>query len=267
MISTTETAVDFFIQKILDRARIDNITFSKAQAYVLSLNVLDERSYLEQDIINAFEEESSARQFENNVMGLISRAYQHDAEVNSPLLADYREAHRTLRAGKFYLYYMVDKAIGNNLDRIGTLFTAQRVIIYLFIAFINSIYILDKNPISYAPFFIITLICILAAGLSTGKYSELIRRSMYNAYFRRHVHIKEYSLLKDALITVALCITVVLLIKVSIPHLMGLAERKEYLALTFEAGILILYGAKAVLSAHFVILMLKIRVLQRKRGY
>jgi hypothetical protein len=106
----------FFIEKIIRQAERENVILSDAQRYMLAWSETDP-SFVQNMELNAkFESETSSEIFENEIRGLIKRAYTKDIESDKQIKATYKTAYKVLKKGDHYLLVMINSSIGNKLS-------------------------------------------------------------------------------------------------------------------------------------------------------
>jgi len=271
MTFTGKTALNFFIQKILDQANKENISFSKAQEYVLSLNGIEPDSYSNQELIKSFEQESSVRNFENKIIKLISKAYRADMSTNSTLLANYKEAYKTLKSGNYYVYYLTDRSIGSKINKIGRFFDTyasddEYVLGALFTGLLASLQILylvltllsgeNISDIVFNGYFLLALISNIGVAVYlVRKYLQLTRKGLYDVYFKQTANIANRISLKRAVLNTTgfLAIAIFLLAR-EVNRFINYSQRNDYAGMIFGSIGIILYGliVSAILGLFYI---------------
>jgi hypothetical protein len=279
MTFTDKTAIDFFITKILDQAKKDNITISKAQEYVLSLNSSDPDSYSNEELINSFENEAGIKQFEINIMGLISRAYRHDISNNSSQLENYRAAHRILQSGNYYLNYMVNRTIGSKISKIGHFFEnngSDRAYLLraIFIGFLTALQLFSlvlslisaRNITEFNVYSLLWL--ILSIGLTAilfKGYLRLTRKGLYDYYIKEQIQKKAGHFSKQMLNAACIFPLFLALLINRFTDTMAALKSKDYGCLIFESIGLILYTFLVIAILVFLSIELKSYFYKKQR--
>jgi len=101
-------AKEFFIQKILEQAKKENVALSNEEIYALSLNTEDPT------FIEIFDEE-----YVNKIARLLRNAFDCDINANNPSEVTYSEAYKAIKPGKYYIFIIIDKAIGKDINKLG----------------------------------------------------------------------------------------------------------------------------------------------------
>lgn len=87
-------AKEFFIQKVLDQARKDNINLSDVEKQMLSWRDTDPNFYENHELIRKFENEISKKEYEKKIARLIRRGYDYDLGENTQAKETYRQAYK-----------------------------------------------------------------------------------------------------------------------------------------------------------------------------
>jgi hypothetical protein len=104
-------AKDFFTRKILEQAKRENVTLSSDEIYALSLNI-DDPTFFE-----IFDEE-----YVNKIARLLRNAFDFDINANNPSDVTYSEAYKAIKPGNYYIFIIIDKAIGKDINKLGYFF-------------------------------------------------------------------------------------------------------------------------------------------------
>jgi len=117
-------AKEFFVQKVLAQAATENLQFSETEKYMLQWSETDPSFHLDQHLIEIFEKQINAKDYENKISQLIIHAYNNDMRMNITAKDKYRKAYDALKTHDNYIFIMVDQAIGRHFNKLGLFFGA-----------------------------------------------------------------------------------------------------------------------------------------------
>jgi len=115
-------AKEFFIQKILDQARKENINLSDVEKQMLSWRDTDPNFYENRELNERFENEISKGEYEKKIARLIRSGYDDDLGATNVARETYEQAYKAIKSKDYYIFIMVDKAIGKDINKLGYLF-------------------------------------------------------------------------------------------------------------------------------------------------
>ena len=130
MTQTEGTAKSFFVDAIVSQAKREGTVLSDNERWMLRFSESDPEFVVEPSRVSDFEAETSDKEYEAKIAGLIRRAYEHDRGLDSDATALYRDARDSLRHGDHYLMIMVDQALKARL-RSGTARVAAKSVLFL----------------------------------------------------------------------------------------------------------------------------------------
>ena len=116
MSSTPAQGKRFFIDAVVSQALREGAPLSDNEQWMLGFSESDPDFTVDPPRMSAFEAETSDREYEAKIAGLIRRAYEHDVELDSDAATSYRDARDSLRQGDHYLLIMVDRALRTRLQ-------------------------------------------------------------------------------------------------------------------------------------------------------
>ncbi len=105
----------FFIDKIIEQAKHDNIVLSDAEQYMLGWSETEKGFVLDQRLIDQFNQEMVNENFEQKIESLLKSAYKTDIEKDPTRKSIYRDAYTVLNEGDHYIRVMIKAAIGAKL--------------------------------------------------------------------------------------------------------------------------------------------------------
>ena len=117
-------AKEFFIQKILDQARKENINLSDVEKQMLSWRDTDPNFYENHELNERFENEISKGEYEKKIARLIRGGYDDDLGANIVARETYKQAYQAIKSKDYYIFIMVDKALGKDINKLGYFFGA-----------------------------------------------------------------------------------------------------------------------------------------------
>ena len=115
-------AKEFFIQKVLDQARKQNIFLSDVEKQMLSWRDTDPNFYGNHELNQRFKNETSKSEYEKKIARLIRSGYDDDLEANSVARGTYKQAYKAIKSKDYYVFPMVDRAIGKDINKLGYFF-------------------------------------------------------------------------------------------------------------------------------------------------
>ena len=114
-------AKEFFIQKVLDQARKENINLSDVEKQMLSWRDTDPNCYENHELNERFENEIPKGEYEKKIARLIRSSYDDDLGVDTVAKETYEQAYKAIKSKDYYIFIMVDKAIGKDINKLGYL--------------------------------------------------------------------------------------------------------------------------------------------------
>jgi len=115
-------AKEFFIQKVLDQARKEDVSFSDVEKQMLSWRDTDPNFYENHELHEKFKNEISKREYEKKIARLIRSGYDNDLGVDNVAKETYEQAYKAIKPKDYYIFIMVDKAIGKDINKLGYFF-------------------------------------------------------------------------------------------------------------------------------------------------
>lgn len=283
MTFTHKTAIAFFVQKILEQAQKDNITISKAQEYIFSLNTYEPDSYSNRVLIETFENESSIKNFEIKTIKLISNAYQRDVANNSDLRAVYGEACKALKSGNYYIYRLVTRAIGHQIDKIGEFFgrytsndeyilwaILSGFIFALLVIFVVVSFRTGKDILailSNRDFLLSIILSLLATVVSVRKYLRLTKKGLYDIYFRQRIDLKSGFSFKGILSIIGIFFLITILTVTAVSNFIAGMQDKDYFRMTFGSIEIIFYTIIVIIMMGLLFIKIKLYLQSNKRRF
>lgn len=113
--TSQKSSKKYFIDRILDQARHNNIVLSDAEQYMLGWTESEKGFEVDQRLIEQFNRETTDKEFEQKIVNLLKSAYVEDIKKDSMLKNAYREAYSILNKGDYYILVMIKSAIGSKL--------------------------------------------------------------------------------------------------------------------------------------------------------
>ena len=118
-----EEAYEFFVSRIIEQAKKEEIILSSIEQDMLRFSVQDEHADLEMQ--EAFNQQYDMAEYEGKVARLIKDVFDKELREapsdreKEAVREHYRSAYKTLRQQDSYLVVMVDRAIGRYLKKWG----------------------------------------------------------------------------------------------------------------------------------------------------
>jgi hypothetical protein len=113
--TSQEQAKRFFVDKIVDQAKIDGAALSDAEREMLSFSESDPEFGVHQALVEKLGTDISDEDYETKVAGLLERSWKRDVKADSKTADFCREAFRVLSQGDHYLLVMIKRALGPQL--------------------------------------------------------------------------------------------------------------------------------------------------------
>ena len=114
-ITSQKASKKFFIDRIIEQAKYQNMVLSDAEKYMLSWSETDNSFVLNQGLVDQFNRETTDVKYKRKIESLLKSAYETDVGRDSTLKSTYREAFNVLNEGDYYLLVMIKAAIGSRL--------------------------------------------------------------------------------------------------------------------------------------------------------
>ena len=112
-------AKEFFIQKVLDQARKENINLSDVEKQMLSWRDTDPNFYENHELYERFEKEIPKGEYEKKIARLVRSGYDDELAANNVARETYKRAYKAIKSKDYYILIMVDKAIGKDINKLG----------------------------------------------------------------------------------------------------------------------------------------------------
>jgi len=187
-------AKEFFVQKVLEQATMGNIPLSDVEKQMLLWNETDPNFYGNHELNERFEKEISPEEYEKKITKLIRGCYDDDLRINNIEKGTYKRAYKAIKSKKYYIFIMVDRAIGKDINKLGYFFGMYdssneyilKIILYgLLFVFFAMLFVYENDFTFYA---IKTrgtyLFCILVFGiqifLNLKSYIEYKKDSIFS---------------------------------------------------------------------------------------
>ena len=97
-------AKEFFIQKILDQARKENINLSDVEKQMLSWRDTDPNFYENHELNERFENEISKGEYEKKIARLIRSGYDDDLGATNVARETYEQAYKAIKSKDYYIF-------------------------------------------------------------------------------------------------------------------------------------------------------------------
>jgi hypothetical protein len=117
MVSTQAEAKHFFVEKVIQRARNEGVSLSKAERWMLLFSESDSEFHVDPRLVDELASEMSDEAYETKIAGLLKRSYAADIAADAAARAVWQQAHSVLAHGDHYIQIMIDRAVGGNLKR------------------------------------------------------------------------------------------------------------------------------------------------------
>jgi hypothetical protein len=105
-------AKQFFIDKILQQAKKDNVALSPAEKYMLAFSESDPDFKNNEELSRQFEKTINSDVYEQKIADLLNKAYQFDMKINRLQGDLYQEAYNMLKNFDNYILVMAEVALG-----------------------------------------------------------------------------------------------------------------------------------------------------------
>lgn len=112
-------AKKFFVDKVIDQARKDNVPLSEAEKYMLNWTEVEDGFHIDDKLSEKFYEETTDEQYEIKIRTLLKNAYKRDIRLNSEMKEVYRSAYRAMKKNDHYILIMIREAFGSKLKKWG----------------------------------------------------------------------------------------------------------------------------------------------------
>lgn len=149
-------AKEFFIQKVLDQARKQNIILSDVEKQMLSWRDTDPNFYENHELNQRFENETSKSEYEKKIARLIRSGYDDDLWENNVARKTYGQAYKAIKSKDYYITIMVDKAIGKDVNKLSYFFWGNssdeyilRVVLSGLLFIFGTVLFLYKNDFTF----------------------------------------------------------------------------------------------------------------------
>ncbi|MBN1474006.1 MAG: hypothetical protein JW914_05275 [Syntrophaceae bacterium] len=149
-------AKEFFIQKVLDQARKENINLSYVEKQMLSWRDTDPNFYKNYGLYERFEEEIPTAEYEKKISRLIRGSYDNDLAANNVARETYSQAFKAIKWKDYYIFIMVDKAIGRDINKLRYFLWGDspneyilRVVLYGVLFVFGTILFLHENNFTF----------------------------------------------------------------------------------------------------------------------
>lgn len=116
MVRTQSEAKRFFVDKVVARARAEQVPLSDAERQI-SWSESDPDFIVDPGLPPQLASEMSDEEYEKKVVGLLDRNFAADAEVSRERADQWKQAAAVLREGDHYILVMLDEAVGGRLKR------------------------------------------------------------------------------------------------------------------------------------------------------
>jgi hypothetical protein len=114
-VTTQSEARQFFIDKIVEQARIDRVTLSDDERTMLRWSESAEDSVADPDLPPRLAEAISDADYEAKIAGLVRRSFDRDVSNRPEAKAAWLHAQTVLAQGDHYLLIMINQAVGRRL--------------------------------------------------------------------------------------------------------------------------------------------------------
>ena len=115
MFTSQGQAKRFFIDKVIDQARIDGTPLSDAEHDMLSFSESDPEFVVSPALMEKLRTEISDEDYETKISSLLVRSLKRELKTDTKAADVYREAFTVLSQGDHYLLVMVKRALGPQL--------------------------------------------------------------------------------------------------------------------------------------------------------
>ena len=110
-------AKQFFAQRVITQAKMEGVSLSEAERYMLSWSESDPEFTPNYELAAKVDKEIPQDKYEAKIRGLLERAYRHDIQTDPLAETRYREAYKTLKQGDHYILIMVKQALRSKWQR------------------------------------------------------------------------------------------------------------------------------------------------------
>jgi hypothetical protein len=117
MVRTQSEAKRFFVDKVVERARVERIPLSDAERQMLSWSESDPDFIVDPRLPPQLASEMSDEEYEKKVVGLLDRSFAADAEASPEGADQWKQEAAVLREGDHYILVVLDEAVGGRLKR------------------------------------------------------------------------------------------------------------------------------------------------------
>jgi hypothetical protein len=117
MVSTQAEAKRFFVERVIERARSENVTLSAAERWMLLFSESDPEFDVDPRRADELAAQMSDEEYEAKIVGLLGRSFAADIAADRGARAVWQEAHSVLAQGDHYIQVMIDRAVGGSLKR------------------------------------------------------------------------------------------------------------------------------------------------------
>jgi len=115
-------AKEFFVQKVLEQAKKENINLSEIEKQMLFWNEADPKFYENHELNERFENEISSEEYEKKIARIIRGCFNDDLRLNNVTKDTYKRAYTAIKSKDYYIFSMVDRAIGKEINKLGYFF-------------------------------------------------------------------------------------------------------------------------------------------------
>ena len=117
VVFTQSEAKRFLVERVLARARAEQVVLSEAERRMLSWSESDPDFVADPQLAEQLASEIPDDAYEKKVAGLLARGFAADVAENSEAAEQWRQAANVLRDGDHYIIVMLDAAFPAGLKR------------------------------------------------------------------------------------------------------------------------------------------------------
>ncbi len=115
MFSTQTEARRFFADKVIERAKIEQVQLSDDERQMLFWSESAPDSIADPALAERLAAEISDADYEAKVVGLLQRSFNHDVVAGAGAKDLWQEAWSVLKQGDHYILVMINQAVGGKL--------------------------------------------------------------------------------------------------------------------------------------------------------
>ena len=115
MFATQTEAKQFFVERVLAQARLEQMRLSPAEQAMLRWSESDPTFAPDPALVETLATDISDEDYETKISGLLERSYRSDVTSDGAARERYRDAYSVLTQCDHYLLIMIRRAIGRHV--------------------------------------------------------------------------------------------------------------------------------------------------------